>query len=70
MKVGDIVRVGSPNGGRYYLAVVTETNELEEMVRVQDLSQIGDNIQPMSCVSEATVYDMVNELRSIYGYRD
>lgn len=68
MKVGDIVKVGL--GDNYYLAVITEIDEDEEMVRVKDLSQIEDNIQPMRCVRKATVDDMVDELRSIYGYFD
>lgn len=68
MKVGDIVRVGL--GDNYCLAVITEMDENEEMVRVKDLSQIEDNIQPMRCVRKATVDDMVGELRSIYGYYD
>ena len=66
MKAGDIVKVG--NGNAYYIAVVMEVNEEEEMVRVQDFSQIDDNIQPMRCVHKATIEDMVNELRLIYGY--
>ena len=68
MKVGDIVKVGL--GDHYYLAVITEMDENEEMVRVKDLSQIEDNIQPMRCVRKATVDDMIQELRSIYGYYD
>lgn len=68
MNVGDIVKVGT--GDHYYLAVVTEINEDEEMVRVKDFTQIEDNIQPMRCVKKATVDDMVNELRMIYGYFD
>ena len=66
MKVGTIIRVGL--GEHYYMAVVTEINELEEMCRVQDLSQIEDNIQPMRCVREATPEEMADELRSIYGF--
>ena len=66
MKVGDIVKVGL--GDHYYLAVITEMDENEEMVRVKDLSQIEDNIQPMRCVRKATVDDIIQELRSIYGY--
>ena len=68
MKVGDIVKVGL--GDNYYLAVITEMDENEEMVRVKDLSQIEDNIQPMRCVRKATAEDMAGELRSIYGYYD
>ena len=68
MSVGDIVKVGT--GDHYYLAVIAEINEDEEMVRVKDITQIEDNIQPMRCVRKATVDDMVNELRSIYGYFD
>lgn len=66
MKVGDIVRVGT--GDHYYIAVVTEINEDEEMICVKDLSQIEDNIQPMRCVRAATVDEMQNELRTIYGF--
>ena len=68
MNVGDIVKVGT--GNHYYLAVITEINEDEEMVCVKDLSQIEDNIQPMRCVRKATAEDMANELRRIYGYYD
>lgn len=68
MRVGDIVKVGL--GDHYYLAVITEMDENEEMVKVKDLSQIEDNIQPMRCVRKATVDDMIQELRSIYGYYD
>jgi hypothetical protein len=68
MKAGDIVKVGL--GDNYYLSVITEIDENEEMVRVKYLSQIEDNIQPMRCVRKATVDDMVGELRSIYGYYD
>ena len=68
MKVGDIVKVGL--GDHYYLAGITEMDENEEMVRVKDLSQIEDNIQPMRCVRKASADDMVDELRRIYGYYD
>ena len=68
MRVGDIVKIGTED--HYYLAVIVEINEDEEMVRVKDLSQIEDNIQPMRCVRKATVDDMIQELRSIYGYYD
>lgn len=63
IKVGDIVKVG-----KKYLAVVTEVDELEEMVRIQDISQIEDNIQPLRCITKATLSECVEELRSIYGY--
>ena len=63
IKVGDIVKVG-----KKYLAVVTEVDELEEMVRIQDISQIEDNIHPLRCITKATLEDCVDELRSIYGY--
>ena len=66
MGIGDIVRVGL--GDHYYLAVVTEINQEEEMVRVKDLSQVEDNIQPMWCVRKANIAEMVDELRSIYGF--
>ena len=66
MKVGDIVKVGF--GNDYYLAVITEIDENEEMVRVKDLSQIEDNIQPMRCVRKAGAEYMIQELRRIYGY--
>ena len=66
MKIGDIVRVG--NGDNYYIAVVTEINEEEEMVCVKDITQIEDNIQPMRCVEIATVDEIINELRSLYGF--
>lgn len=68
MKKGDIVKVGF--GKDYYLAVITEMDENEEMVRVKDLSQIEDNIQPMRCVRKASADDMTEELRRIYGYYD
>ena len=68
MKVGDIVRVGL--GNHYDLAAITEMDENEEMIRVKDLSQIEDNIQPMRCVRKATADDMAAELRRIYGYYD
>ena len=66
MITGDIGKVG--NGDHYYLAVLTEVDELEEMVRVKDLSQIEDNIQPMRCVRKATMDEITDELRTIYGY--
>lgn len=66
MIAGDIVKVG--NGNHYYLAVLTEVDELEEMVRVKDLSQIEDNIQPIRCVRKATIDEITDELRTIYGY--
>ena len=65
-KIGDIVRVGLTD--HYYMAVVTDINEEEEMVMVKDLSQIEDNIQPMYCVRKATIEEIIEELRSIYGY--
>ena len=68
MNVGDIVKVGL--GDHYYLAVITEINEDEEMVCVKDLSQVEDNIQPMRCVRKATAEDIADELRRIYGYYD
>lgn len=66
MKIGDIVRVGL--GSVYYLAVLTEINEDEEMCVVKDLSQVEDNIQPLRCIREVTAEEMADELRSIYGY--
>ena len=66
MGIGDIVRVGL--GDHYYLAVVTDINQEEEMVRVKDLSQVEDNIQPMWCVRKANIAEMMDELRSIYGF--
>lgn len=68
MGIGDIVRVGV--GDKYHLAVVVDVNRDEEMVSVQDLSQIKDNIQPMRCVRKATVGEMTEELRRIYGLYD
>lgn len=65
MNIGDIVVVGT--GEYYYMAVITEVNEEEEMVVVQDLSQIKDNIQPMRCIRKATAEEMMEELRNIYG---
>lgn len=65
MNSGDIVVVGT--GEYYYMAVITEINEEEEMVVVQDLSQIKDNIQPMRC-RKATAEEMMEELRNIYGF--
>ena len=63
IKVGDIVI-----DNYYYLAVVTEVNEDEEMACVKDLSQIEDNIQPFRCLRKATPDECLDELRSIYGY--
>lgn len=69
MSVGDIVKVGTRD--HYYLAVITEINEDEEMVRVKDITQIEDNIQPMRCIKKATADDMAKELKRIYcGYYD
>ncbi len=66
MKVGDIVKVGYKDN--YYMAVVTEINEDEEMVCVKDITQIEDNIQPMKCVTPASEQEVVDELRSLYGF--
>lgn len=69
IKVGDIVLVGySTDASSYYMAVVTDINEDEEMACVKDLSQIEDNIQPLRCLTKATLSECVDELRSIYGY--
>ena len=68
MNVGDIVRVGT--GDHYYLAVIAEVNEDEEMVRVKDITQIEDNIQPLRCITKATTEDLIEELRTLYGYYD
>ena len=67
IKVGDIVRVGIRDH-YYYLAVVTEVNEDEEMACVKDLTQIEDNIQPFRCLRKATLDECIDELRGIYGY--
>ena len=66
MKIGDIVRVGL--GNTYYVGVLTEINDEEEMCVVKDLSQVEDNIQPLRCVREVTAEEMADELRHIYGY--
>ena len=65
IRKGDIVRVGL---GDYYMAVVTDINEDEEMVTVKDITQIEDNIQPMRCITKATPFECAEELRSLYGF--
>ena len=65
IRKGDIVRVGL---GDYYMAVVTDINEDEEMVTVKDITQIEDNIQPMRCITKATLEECAEELRSLYGF--
>ena len=66
MKIGDIVKV--VNKDAYYLAVIMEINEPEEMVRVKDYSMLEDNIQPTRCIEPATGEEVIDELRMIYGF--
>lgn len=69
IKVGDIVLVGyNTDASSYYMGVVTDLNEEEEMACIKDLSQVEDNIQPLRCLTKATLGECVDELRSIYGY--
>ena len=68
INVGDIVLVGYNTGNSYYMAVVTGINEDEEMVTVKDITQIEDNIQPMRCITKATLEECADELRSLYGF--
>ena len=68
IKVGDIVLVGYNTDNSYYMAVVTDMNEDEEMVTVKDISRTEDNIQPMRCITKATLEECADELRSLYGF--
>ena len=68
IKVGDIVKVGYPDADSYYMAVVTDMDEDEEMVTVKDISRTEDNIQPMRCITKATPEECADELRSLYGF--